>query len=228
MGAAWVGSIQAGMPRRMGGGAAGESDPPWISGYVKEPVSGAVWVGNEHVAGDAQADLQNHGGVHRVVLAYAASHYPLWREELGRDFPFGAFGENFTVEGLTEADVCVGDTYRVGGAILQVSEPRIPCWKISRRWHVDDLLERVVQSGRVGWFHRVLSEGAAAAGDALQLLDRPHPRLTIAAIYRAHGNGGEDAAALAEIAACPLLSPRVRTVFARRAGAAAADRPPAG
>lgn len=209
-------SIQTGVPRDMGG--QGDADR-WRSAVLKCEVNGPVWVGVNGMDGDAQADQKNHSGPHRTVLAYALSHYDLWRAELGQGLPHGGFGENMTIDGLTEQDVCIGDVFRVGKAVLQVSEPRIPCWKIARRNGIGDLLQRVVETGRVGWFHRTLSEGVVEAGDAWHLLERPYPKLQVALVYAAIRDESDDMSFLAAAASCSALSPKVRDWFVRRVAA---------
>ncbi len=198
-------SIQVGMPRLLDDG-----DParhPWLSAFIKEPVTGPVWLGRMNLSGDAQADLKNHGGPDKAVLAYAAAHYAAWRAELGRpDLPYGAFAENFTVDGLDEQTVCIGDIYAVGGAQVQVSQPRQPCWKIARRWGMEDLTARVIATGRTGWYFRVLAEGYVEPGVPVTLLHRPFPQWTVARATEVmrHRRAHPDAAR--ELAACPLLS----------------------
>ena len=119
-------SIQVGLPRAYGMADADDPmDQPWQTGFFKLPVDGPRWLGRTNLAGDGQADLVNHGGPDKAVLSYAASHYPAWREQLEKpDLPYGAFGENFTIEGLAEETVCIGDRYALGQAIVEVSQPR--------------------------------------------------------------------------------------------------------
>ena len=114
-------SIQVGLPAVRGlPGSDDPMDQTWTSGIVKAPVDGPVWLGRTNLAGDGQADLVNHGGLDKAVLSYAAAHYPGWRRELERpDLPHGAFGENFTVDGLTEDAVCIGDTYTLGDDVVR-------------------------------------------------------------------------------------------------------------
>lgn len=210
-------SVNVGMPREHGvEGAANPMDRAWTTGFFKEPVAGPVRVGATNLEGDGQADLRVHGGPDKAVLLYAASHYPGWREELGFEMPFGAFGENLTVEGMTEADVCIGDVLDVGTARLQVAQPRGPCWKIARRWKIRDLSARVQRSGRPGWYARVLREGVLQAGDPVVLVDRPHPQWNVALAFELlrPGNGRE--AEAAALAALPELAEGWREVIEYR------------
>lgn len=146
----------------------------WTTGFFKVPCSGQVFAGFHHLEGDGQADLKHHGGRDKAVLAYSADHYRAWEIELQlQDLPYGAFGENLTVAEMTEQDVCVGDVWQVGTAILQVSQPRQPCWKLGQRWTRTELPKRVIQTGRCGWYLRVLQEGNCEAG-IIRLLNRLH------------------------------------------------------
>src|ERR1700685_2382089 len=139
-------SIQVGLPKNYGlEHASDPHDKPWTTGFFKAPVDGPVFVGRTNLEGDAQADLINHGGVDKAVLAYSADHYPKWRRELELpDMPSGAFGENLTIAGLSEESVCIGDTLRIGAVSFEVSQPRQPCWKLARRWRMHQLTGFVV------------------------------------------------------------------------------------
>lgn len=215
-----VASIQVGLPQSYGReGADDPMDRPWSTGYVKRPVAGPLWLGATNLAGDGQADLAHHGGPDKAVLAYAAAHYAYWRSALSVDeLPFGAFGENFTVEGLTEAEVCIGDTYRVGDvAVVQVSQPRQPCWKLARRWRIKTLAAQVQQTGKTGWYLRVLEEGGVQAGMPMTLLARPHPTWSVARANRVMHAEKHDLEASAELAALPELSSNWRKTLTRRA-----------
>lgn len=205
-------SIQVGRPKTYGAvGAADPMDRLWETSFFKEAVEGPLWLGPENLEGNGQADLRSHGGPDKAVLSYAASHYPDWRVELGKpDFPFGAFAENFTIEGLSEATVCIGDTYAVGDARIQVSQSRGPCWKIARRWRIEGLTERVLKSGRPGWYCRVLHEGEVAPGMTLELLERPHPEWTITRVHTTVYGGERDPDVLAALAAVPELADKPR------------------
>jgi MOSC domain-containing protein YiiM len=176
-----VESVQVGLPRGYcsGGGA-------WTTGYGKKPVPGPVRAGRTNLEGDGQADRRWHGGPDMAVLAYPAVHYAAWSGELRwLSIPHGAFGENLTVSGTTEDEACLGDVWRIGGATLQISEPRKPCRNISRFWGRSDLLRRVVRSGRSGFYLRVIEEGMLKAGDEVRLLERPYPEWTVSRAARA-------------------------------------------
>ena len=199
-------SVQVGKPRLLGPevGLAKPLDHRWRSAFVKEPVAGPVRLRRTNLDGDRQADTRGHGGPEMAVLAYSAEHYPLWRAELGiPEMGPGGFGENFTVSGQDELTVAIGDVYRVGGAVVQVCQPRGPCYKISYRWRRPDLLGRCERNGRHGWYLRVLEEGWVEAGRPLELLERPNPGWTVrraADVYRDRRRRPEEAAELAELA----------------------------
>lgn len=189
------------------------SERSWTSAIFKEPVEGPIRLGTLHLAGDGQADPRVHGGPEKAVLAYSADHYPLWNADLAPlRLPYGAFGENFTIAGQTEASVCIGDTYSVGEARVQVAQPRTPCWKLARKWDLKDLPARVLDTGRTGWYFRVLQEGEVRRGMAIDLLERPLPQWTVARVGRLAA-GGAGAQEAADLAACPLLSPGWRRAF---------------
>jgi MOSC domain-containing protein YiiM len=133
----------------------------------------------------------------------------------GLDLPYGAFGENFTVRGVTEADVCIGDVFAVGGVLVQVSQPRQPCWKLARRWRVKDLAARVQATGRTGWYFRVLEEGEVTPGLRLVLRERPWPQWTVARANEIMHERRDDRAAA--LAACPSLSANWRETLHTRA-----------
>lgn len=213
-------SIQVGLPQTLGTeNAPDPMDRPWRTGFFKTPIQGELWLGRTNLAGDGQADLENHGGIDKAVLAYSATHYPYWRSQLDRpDLPTGAFGENFTVDGQSEAEVCVGDIYAVGDALVQISQPRQPCWKLSRRWRVADLALQVKANGRSGWYFRVLQEGMVQPGLPLTLQERLHPEWSVDRANRVMHRHIQDEAATAELAACPSLSENWRQTLLKRIG----------
>lgn len=152
------------------------------SAIAKQPVAGPVAIGPLGLRGDAQADLRVHGGPDKAVHLYAWAHYAAWRAELG-DAPVlqapGAFGENLAVAALDEAGVCIGDRWRAGSAVLEVTQGRQPCWKLNLRFGVPDMSARVQNTLRAGWYCRTLQAGVVQAGDGLELLERPHPGWTV-------------------------------------------------
>lgn len=215
-------TLQVGLPQTLGTDEAPDPmDQRWTTGFFKQPVEGEVWLGATNLAGDGQADLKNHGGVDKAVLAYSADHYPYWRSHLNHpELPYGGFGENFTVAGQTEADVCIGDIYAIGSARVQVSQPRQPCWKLSRRWRIADLALQVKANGRSGWYFRVLQEGSVQPGLTVTLCDRPYPQWTVALANQIMHHNQGDRAAAAELAQCPLLSRNWQEKLLKRGAAA--------
>lgn len=148
----------------------------WTTGFYKLPAAGPVTLTTDGLAGDAVADTRFHGGPDKAVLCYAAAHYRSYWAATHPDLHLraGAFGENLTVSNADESSVCLGDSYRIGKVEIQVSQPRQPCWKISRRWGVKTLTKEVTQSGYTGWYCRVLKEGTLKPGQAIELIARPH------------------------------------------------------
>jgi len=150
------------------------------TGIFKQPVSGRVALRTLNLDGDRQADLSVHGGPHKAVYAYPSEHYAYWRQELpGMDLPWGAFGENFTTEGLRE-DVHVGDRFRIGSATLMVRQPRMPCYKLAAKFQRDDMIEHFLYSGRSGLYFSVEEEGEVGQGDSFELISRNPDGITIA------------------------------------------------
>jgi MOSC domain-containing protein YiiM len=164
------------------------------TGIFKEPVRGRVMVRTLNIDGDGQGDLKVHGGRDMAVYAYPVEHYAFWEKELGRaSFPRGQFGENLTVQGVSESDVRVGDIVRVGGARLQVTQPRIPCSKLALRMETGmDFLKRFLASGRSGYYLRVLEEGEIGAGDAIELIDTDESSATIEEFLQTYIHGKKD------------------------------------
>ena len=152
----------------------------------KVPLLVRVRVGRLNIDGDRQADLRVHGGPDKAVYAYDLSGYTFWRKELARALPFGQFGENLTVEGMPETEVHIDDVYRVGGAVLQVSQPRSPCFKLALKMELPRFPRAFLASGRTGFYLRVVEEGEIGAGDAITLLERDPESLTVEQTVRRH------------------------------------------
>ena len=156
-------------------------DRSWTSGIFKAPISGPVWLGATNLEGDGQEDLKVHGGPDKAVMAYSADHYPFWRSKLTHlpELPYGAFGENFTLGGLTEDNVYMQDIYRIGEAVVQVTDPRQPCWKLARRMQTKEVGPLMIGTGYSGWYFRVLTEGHVEPGLPVELVERPDSFWTI-------------------------------------------------
>lgn len=157
-----------------------------LSGIAKTVRSERVMLGMTGFAGDEQGDTEKHGGPEKAVHHYPFDHYEAWKTELGGiDLLLrpGAFGENMSSQGLTEADVAVGDVFRLGSAIVEVSQGRQPCWKLNERFGRPTVAKAVQTSGRTGWYYRVIEPGPVSSDDRLVLIDRQAPEWTIRQIW---------------------------------------------
>ena len=191
----------------------------WVSGFIKQPVRGPVAIGTAQLAGDGQADRTVHGGPEKAILAYCRDHYPRWCAELERDdLTDGSFGENFALSGLDETTVAIGDRYRIGTALVEVSQPRQPCWKLARRCRLPSMPAKAIATGRLGWYFRVIEAGQAAAGTPVTLDARPHPAWTIQRINALFFGPAEDRAPLAEVLTLPQTSPEFTAICRTRFG----------
>ncbi|MEK6785939.1 MAG: MOSC domain-containing protein [Nitrospirota bacterium] len=211
-------SLQVGQPQTVGSRESSDRfDEVWTTGFFKLPVTDPVWLGTTNLNGDGQADLKNHGGPEKAVNVYPVEHYPYWQQVLGAaEFPFGSFGENFTTEGLLETEVCLGDMFEVGSALVQVSQPRQPCWKLARRWRRKDLALLVQESGRTGWYFRVIKEGTVQTRSRLILVERPCPEWTVASANDVMHRRTDDIQAAQSLAMCPALAIRWRETLNKR------------
>jgi MOSC domain-containing protein YiiM len=155
------------------------------TGIFKAPVPGRRWLRRTQLDGDGQADLTVHGGADKAAYAYPIEHYPVWEKELGRTgLPPGQFGENFTVEGLTEANVHIGDRFRIGTAEVEVTQPRKPCFKLGIRMGDPAFIKRFLASERSGFYLRVVQEGQVAPGDVIERSHSDPAALSIRAAHR--------------------------------------------
>ncbi|QSR16462.1 MOSC domain-containing protein [Novosphingobium sp. KA1] len=178
------------------------------SAIAKQPVAGAVRVHLLGLEGDAQADLSVHGGPDKAIHHYPHDHYAFWREQLG-DHPllahYGAFGENIATQGLTEEAICIGDRWRLGTALVEVSQGRQPCWKLDHRFGGAAVNAGMVRSRRAGWYYRVIEQGEVAAGDTMELAARPWPEWSVKRVFSLliagdHKQDREGLEALGEVA----------------------------
>jgi MOSC domain-containing protein YiiM len=155
------------------------------TGIFKKPVSGRVALRTLNLDGDRQADLSVHGGPYKAVYAYPSEHYEYWRRELPEmDLPWSMFGENFTTEGLGEAELHIGDRFRIGSATVMVRQPRMPCYKLAVKFQRDDILDRFLVSGRSGFYFSVEQEGEVGEGDSFELISRNDDGIRIAEMNR--------------------------------------------
>jgi MOSC domain-containing protein YiiM len=155
------------------------------TGIFKDPVKGRVALRTLNLDGDRQADLTVHGGEHKAVYCYPLEHYDYWKKEMpGRDLPMGSFGENFTIDGLQEESVHLGDRYSVGSAEVIVTQPRLPCYKLGVKFRSDDMVKRFLASGRMGFYVAVTREGDVGVGDEFRVISRDPNAVPVGEIMR--------------------------------------------
>ena len=187
-----ISSVNVGLPREVAW-----QERVVTTGIFKEPVKGPVMLRTLNLDGDQQADLTVHGGIDKAVYAYPSEHYVFWRAELpGMDLPWGMFGENFTIEGLLEDAVYIGDRFRIGEAEVMVTEPRMPCSKLGLKFGRADIIKRFLASRRTGFYLAVAREGIVDAGDAINLIGREQAEISVADITRLHAFEKNDATTL--------------------------------
>lgn len=195
-----------------------ELAPGLVSAIHKQATSIPLWCGANGLAGDEQCDRRHHGGPDRALHYYPADHYPWWyswQTALGLAAPRtpwqpAAFGENLSGIGLTEAQACIGDVYRLGEALIQISQPRSPCFKLNQRFGYGQMSQVMQLSGRCGWLLRVLEEGMVMPQERLELVDRPYPELTVKRTADILFNQLRNEADLLLLLENPALSPNWR------------------
>jgi ferredoxin-NADP reductase/MOSC domain-containing protein YiiM/ferredoxin len=225
-------SVNVGMPK----------DVSWqgrtvFTGVFKDPVTGPRRIGRLNIDGDGQGDLAGHGGEMRAVFVYQLASYRYWERELGRhDFVYGQFGENFTVEGLGDDEVCIGDRYRIGSATFEVSQPRVTCYRVGIRMNDPRIPALLVSHRRPGFYFRVLEEGEAQAGDDIIKLSSGPEQMTVADVDALLYLPGHTRQGLLRALRVPALSPGWQASFralleeepgSGNAGLAVASPPPA-
>lgn len=192
-----------------------------LSAITKRPREGRVQVLAEGLAPDEQADRRVHGGPEMALHLYPLDHHAWWRERIG-DHPAldepGGFGSNLAVTGLTEEMVHIGDRFRCGSALIEVSQPRQPCWKIEHRFERKGMVAAIIETGRCGWYFRVIETGEVAAGDPLERIALGASDWSVARVFRALVAGKATQAELAELANLAPLSPKLREKSAIRLG----------
>ena len=163
-----------------------------LTSIFKSPVSGRIPVRGHNLLGDRQADLSVHGGPNKAIYAYASEHGAYWQSILNREIVPGHFGENLTTSGLLEGEVQIADTYRIGTAVLRVTQPRMPCFKLNLRFDLHTMVKLFWQSGFSGIYFGIVEEGAITAGDSITLLERVIHSVTIAEVVQAYKHPDND------------------------------------
>ena len=205
-------SVNVGLPK-----PASHGNRTVLTGIFKEPVAGPVALRRSGLAGDGQADLENHGGESKAVYAFAHECYEGWQRELGRcDFRFGQFGENFTLEGWRDDEVHVGDVFEVGGARVEVTQPRAPCFKLGIRMGSPSFPRRFLAECRVGFYLRVLAEDEVGAGDIFQRVAVGPESVSVREVCRLLHFEAGNLAAIRRVLRIPALSPAWRASFEAR------------
>ncbi|WP_018663134.1 MOSC domain-containing protein [Heyndrickxia acidiproducens] len=183
------------------------------SGIFKTPQEGPVFLAKENFDGDGQADLVHHGGEDKAVCVYVSDHFPEWGKKFNRTFEPGAFGENITLAGLTEADIHIGDVFQMGDAVVQVSQPRQPCFKIAARYGLDSFPADIMETGWSGFYMRVLKEGYVRKRDRLILLEKGEKQLSILHVNKVRYHDKTNVAAIEEILSVEALAEAWRKPF---------------
>ncbi len=177
-----------------------------VTGMCKKPVAGPLLLTATGFVGDGVGDRKHHGGSDKSVCVYSLDHYLYWAGVLGIEMPGAAFGENLSVSGMREPDVCIGDVFRIGGATVQVSQPRQPCGTLAARYGRQDFVKLVVDSGRTGFYFRTLAEGMVQAGDAVTLLERDPRGVTVAYANTVYHHDRKNREGIERVLAVPALS----------------------
>src|SRR5271155_2017413 len=184
------------------------------TGVWKNPVTGRCRVGHLNLEGDGQGDLAGHGGEHRAVFVYQIESYRYWQNHLDRnDFTYGQFGENFTVQGLADTEVCIGDHYRIGDALIEVTQPRVTCYRVGIRMNEPQMAALLVSHGRPGFYFRVLGEGEVGAGDEIVQVTAGPERMTVAEVNALLYTPGHSRSQLERAVRIPALSAGWRSSF---------------
>ena len=202
-------SVNVGLPR----------DVAWRGKTVhtavwKTPVQGRRVARRLNIDGDGQGDLAGHGGEHRAVFVYQIDSYQYWQAQLGRsDFSYGQFGENFTVDGLPDGEVCIGDRYRIGSAVFEVTQPRVTCYRVGIRMNEPQMAALLVSHGRPGFYFRVIEEGEVEAGDEIVQVTAGPERMTVAEVNALLYTPGHSRSQLERAVRIPALSAGWRSSF---------------
>jgi len=203
-------SLNVGRPRTVLHG-----DREVRTSIFKSPVPGPLLLRRLNLDGDAQSDLEVHGGRNKALYAYASEHYEFWRKEFPeQELPWGMFGENLTTEGLTEEGACIGDQFRIGEAIVKVTQPRMPCYKLGIRFGRPDTVKRFLASRRSGIYFSVVEEGVVGVGDSIEKIHEDENRLSVADINRAYVDARNNEPLLRRIVDLAILPQGLHAEFA--------------
>ena len=199
-------SVSVGLPRQVSW-----KGKPVMTAIFKQPIQNRVMLRSRNLDGDGQADLTVHGDIDKAVYAYPAEHYADWQQELPEvEFPWGAFGENLTIAGLSETAVNIGDRFRIGSAEIQATQPRFPCFKLNLKFERSDMVKRFAKSDRSGIYFSVVQEGEIAAGDTVELVSRDPNNITVADIVQLSVRKANDLELLRRAVQVPALATSVR------------------
>jgi len=205
-------SVNVGLPREVEWRGRKVTTSIW-----KAPTKGRVTVRQLSIDGDKQSDLTAHGGPDKAVYVYPSEHYAFWRSELpDMELTWGAFGENFTTEGLIESEVTIGDRIQIGSAEFQVTQPRMPCFKLGIRFGRDDMIKRFLRSGRTGFYLSVLREGEVGAGDPIAFAERGEGGLSVADVTSLYARDADNQPLLRRAADAEALPESWREYFRKR------------
>ncbi|HJV45926.1 MAG TPA: MOSC domain-containing protein [Bacillota bacterium] len=191
-------------------------DKAVITGIFKKPMDRPVYLSKTNFEGDGQADLVHHGGVEKAVCVYPYEHYPFWEQKLGMKLEVGAFGENLTIQGLLEEDVCIGDKYQLGEAIVEVSQPRQPCYKLSVKYNNPELPLLFQNTGFTGYYFRVLQEGEVSINSTLKRIEKHEMGITISYANKVMHHHLDHLAGVQKMLSVSKLSESWRKTFLKR------------
>jgi MOSC domain-containing protein YiiM len=201
-------SVCVGLPREVSW-----KGKPVTTGIFKQPVNERVMLRSLNLDGDRQADLTVHGGAEKAVYAYPMEHYAYWQQQLpNEDFPWGAFGENLTIEELLETEINIGDRFRIGTAEVMVTQPRFPCFKLNLKFGRDDMVKLFLNSRLSGIYFSVVQEGEVGVGDAIELVSRDENNVTVADIVQIYVREADDNLVRRAVQV-PALADSLRTYF---------------
>lgn len=206
-------SVNVGMPRQVE-----VPNGTVLTSIFKAPVEGRRAVRRYNIQGDQQSDLINHGGPNKAIYCYPSEHYPYWRSELPDvELEWARFGENLTTEGLSEEDVCIGDSFRIGTTVLQVSQPRMPCSKLNIRFDRYDMVKRFWESGRSGIYFSIVEEGDLGAGDSIEKIASGPEAVSVADVVRLYKGEEERDEVFARAMRAPISGSWKQDIRERRA-----------